>query len=188
MTDMSIDFPYRSALLQLARHAIAVAVNDDATASDEPPDPTLPFLRERRGVFVTLSQRSRLRGCIGRVEPDSPLRVMIPDVARSAALADPRFPAVQAHELASIVIEISVLSTPELATPEEIEVGRHGLIVSARGRRGLLLPQVATHYAWSREQFLDEVCLKAGLTADAWRDNGTRLQSFTAEIFSEDSI
>ncbi len=113
---------------------------------------------------------------------------MIPDVARSAALADPRFPGVQAHELASIVIEISVLSTPELATPEEIEVGRHGLIVSARGRRGLLLPQVATHYAWSREQFLDEVCLKAGLTADAWRDNGTRLQSFTAEIFSEDSI
>jgi AmmeMemoRadiSam system protein A len=136
---------------------------------------------------VTLTVRARLRGCIGRVEPDQPLRSMIPAVACSAAFADPRFPPVGAGELTALVIEISLLSVPALlADPGDVVVGRHGLVIASHGRRGLLLPQVATEYAWSREEFLDQVCAKAGLPPGTWREPGVRIHSFTAEVFSEE--
>lgn len=174
----------RVALLRLARHAIATSLGATYDLSF---DATLPILAERRGAFVSLHQHTRLRGCIGRVEPDDALRALIPDVARSAALADPRFPAVRPDELASLVIEISLLSVPVvIREAAEVEVGQHGLLISARGRRGLLLPQVATQYGWTREEFLVEVCAKAGLPPDAWRADGVRLQTFTADVFSEE--
>lgn len=181
---MTTDSPSRIALLRLARHAIATSVGDAYTA---PVDATLPILDQRRGAFVTLHQRARLRGCIGRVEPNDALRALIPDVARSAALADPRFSAVTRDELASLVIEISLLSVPaSIRDASDVEVGRHGLMIVARGRRGLLLPQVAMQYAWTPEEFLAEVCAKAGLPPDAWRVEGVRLQTFTADVFSEE--
>jgi AmmeMemoRadiSam system protein A len=180
----TIDARSRIALLRLARHAIATAVGG---TYDLAVDTTLPILAERRGVFVSLHRHARLRGCIGRVEPDDVLRALIPDVARSAAVADPRFPAVRPDELASLVVEISLLSVPApVGAADEIEVGRHGLFVTARGRRGLLLPQVATQYGWTREEFLREVCVKAGLAPDAWRVEGVRLETFTADVFSEE--
>lgn len=180
----STDSRSRTALLRLARHAIVTSLGGAYTV---PFDTTLPILDLRRGAFVSLHQRERLRGCIGRVEPDDALRALIPDVARSAALSDPRFPAVRPDELSSLVIEISLLSVPvSIRATSEVEVGRHGLLIVARGRRGLLLPQVATQYGWTREEFLAEVCVKAGLPPDAWRADGVRLQTFSADVFSEE--
>ena len=182
----------RRALLALARDAIVVEsasreASRDAPASALAPGPSaLALLDQRCGAFVTLTLCARLRGCIGRVEPDQPLRSMIPDVARLAAFADPRFPPVGAGELTALVIEISLLSTPvAVVDPGEVVVGRHGLAIASRGRRGLLLPQVAVKHNFDREQFLNETCGKAGLEAGSWREPGTELASFTADVFAE---
>lgn len=179
---MSLTPAERDALLRLVRASVASALG----VSPAPEVHDAPVLAQHRGAFVTLTVRRRLRGCIGRVEPDAPLRAMLPDVARLAALADPRFPPVAAIELAVIRFEISLLTVPEpLPAPGEVEVGRHGLIIAMRGRRGLLLPQVAVEYGWSAEEFLDETCRKAGLPAQAWRDPSARLLAFEAEVFGE---
>ncbi len=183
---MTIDFASRRALLALARQTITEAVG----ASLQPPqsgDDELPVLDQRRGAFVTLTRAKRLRGCIGRIEPDSPLRTLIPSVARSAALEDPRFGAVTRHELPELTIEISLLGTPEaLSNWERLEIGVHGLFVRAGWQRGLLLPQVAVQFGWTPEEFLREVCSKAGLEPDAWQDSTTVVQTFRADVFSEE--
>jgi AmmeMemoRadiSam system protein A len=106
------------------------------------------------------------------------------ECARAAALDDPRFDPVTPAELSSLHIEISILSPLVDIAPQQVEVGRHGLLVSRGGRRGLLLPQVAEEWNWNREQFLQETCLKAGLPADAWQ-HGARIQAFTAQILRE---
>ena len=181
------DVASRSALLALARHSISVAVgvahNPSANEAGK-----LPIFDQRRGAFVTLMRARRLRGCVGRIEPDGPLRTLIPSVARSAALEDPRFGALQSHELEDLNIEISLLSVPQRVSDwETVEVGVHGLIVRSGWQRGLLLPQVATQWGWDRERFLDEVCVKAGLATGTWREPATVVQSFTAEVFAEGS-
>lgn len=168
-------------LLRLARQAIEAAVLNTEVAAF---DCAEGALTERPGAFVTLHKSGRLRGCIGNIESPRPLFQTVCECARSAALRDPRFDPVTADELPQLHLEISVLSPLEEARPGEIEVGRHGLLVSRGYQRGLLLPQVATKYRWDREKFLDEACLKAGLPADAWR-HGARIQVFTAQIFAE---
>jgi len=70
-------------------------------------------------------------------------------------------------------------------TLEAIEAGKHGLVVSQGRQRGVLLPQVATQFNWSAQRFLEETCVKAGMDREAWKDSATRVQSFTAEVFSE---
>jgi AmmeMemoRadiSam system protein A len=137
------------------------------------------------GAFVTLHRRGRLRGCIGRIEPIEPLADVVAHCAAAAAEEDPRFSPLQADELVELEIEISVLSPLEAATPEEVEPGRHGLVVSKGLRRGVLLPQVAVQYMWTRERFLEETCHKGGLETDAWTHPETRIEIFTAEVFSE---
>jgi uncharacterized protein (TIGR00296 family) len=102
----------------------------------------------------------------------------------AAALHDPRFSPVSAKELSALRLEISVLSPLEDIAPEQVEVGRHGLLVSRGGQRGLLLPQVAVEWEWDGEHFLAETCLKAGLPPDAWQ-HGARIQAFTAQVFKE---
>lgn len=179
---MTTDVASRRALLRLARGAIIDRVGGSRSAVDT----SLPILDERRGVFVTLTLHERLRGCLGRVEADAPLRELIPDMARAAATSDPRFAPVAPSDVDLLVIEVSLLSAPESIDPRHVDVGRHGLIVSTRGRRGLLLPQVPLQFGWSREEFLDEVCVKAGLPPDAWRNESARLLAFTAEVFSEE--
>jgi uncharacterized protein (TIGR00296 family) len=91
---------------------------------------------------------------------------------------------VTADELPSLRVEISVLSPLEEVPPHQIQVGKHGLLVSRGFQRGLLLPQVAVEHKWDRDKFLEEACLKAGLPRDGWRQGGT-LQVFTARVFSE---
>jgi AmmeMemoRadiSam system protein A len=174
----------RRELLGLARRAL------EAYFRGEPP-PRLASDRaesfgEPRALFVTLRRRGELRGCIGTLSPEGDLSRTVPRFALRAAFEDPRFPPLSKDELADCDIEISVLTPPApLADPASVEVGRDGLIIEARGRSGLLLPQVATEWGFDRERFLAEVSRKAGLPAGAWREPGARLWVFQAEVFGE---
>ncbi len=135
---------------------------------------------------MTLRRRGNLRGCIGTLSPEGDLTRMVPRFALRAAFEDPRFPPLSSEELPECEIEISVLTPPApVEDPDEIEVGRDGLIIDAEGESGLLLPQVATEWGFDRERFLAEVCRKAGLSPAAWRAPGARLWTFQAEVFAE---
>ncbi|MGD1049001.1 MAG: AmmeMemoRadiSam system protein A, partial [Candidatus Krumholzibacteriaceae bacterium] len=115
-----------------------------------------------------------------------PLATTIEEMAKAAAVDDYRFNPVQASEVPSLEIEISVLSPiTEVTDPSTIVVGKHGLIMTRGSKRGLLLPQVPLQWGWDRETFLAQTCLKAGLPEDAWKQKGTTIESFTAEVFSE---
>ena len=171
----------QESLLRLARQAIEASVLGAEPAEFECAGGPLA---EKAGAFVSLHKAGRLRGCMGNFEPAAPLFRVVRDCARSAALRDPRFRPVTPAELPLLHLEISVLSPLEEVRPEQVEVGRHGLLVSRGFQRGLLLPQVATRLNWSREKFLEETCLKAGLSADAWT-RGARIQLFTAQVFAE---
>jgi len=119
------------------------------------------------------------------VEPEEPLGDSVVRSAASAALQDSRFPAVRPDELSDLQIEISLLSPPLPIRFEEIEIGRHGLLISRGRQRGLLLPQVAVEHRLSAEQFLAETCRKAQLPPDAWREADTSIYAFACEIFSD---
>lgn len=125
-----------------------------------------------------------MRGCIGYIEPQKPLYRTVCECALAAALHDPRFDPVSPSELPSIKLEVSVLSPLEDISPEQVEVGRHGLLVSRGFQRGLLLPQVAVEWKWDARKFLEETCTKAGLPTDAWC-HGARVQGFAAQVFGE---
>ncbi|WP_135609520.1 TIGR00296 family protein [Methanococcoides sp. AM1] len=145
---------------------------------------------ELRGVFVTLTIEGELRGCIGHPYPDSPLNDAIIDSAISAATRDPRFPAVNISEMDDIVVEVTVLTQPELIDvppqklPEVIEIGRHGLIAKDGPYQGLLLPQVAPENDFDAIDFLSHTCLKAGLSHDAWLTSA-QMYWFEGQIFKE---
>jgi hypothetical protein len=174
----------RQALMDMAQAAVRAAAQGGSYA---PPEPTSPKLRENGAAFVTLKVHGELRGCIGHVVATDPLYECVAEVARAAAIEDPRFDPVGPGELDQLTFEISVLTPPEVVTdPTTIQVGRDGLIMSRGGRRGLLLPQVPGEQGWSREQFLDGTCRKAGLPAGCWSDPGTRIESFRAIVWGED--
>jgi len=144
-----------------------------------------PELKKNMGVFVTLKKHGQLRGCIGLIRGIKPLYLGVQEMAISAATRDPRFPPVKYDELKDIEIEISVL-TPfqRVKKPEEIKIGRDGLYIVKGFYSGLLLPQVPVEWGWDRETFLRQVCYKAGLPGDAWRD--AELYKFQALVFSEE--
>jgi AmmeMemoRadiSam system protein A len=172
----------RRDLLRRARAAIAGWLK----MPDQDGAPAPSVSARRAGAFVTLRQGRQLRGCIGYLEADLPLADVVERCAVSAATADPRFPPLGRGELAAVEIEISVLGAFEPVTDvRDVEVGRHGLLMELGGRRGLLLPQVATEWGWDRETFLEHTCLKAGLPRDAWA-KGARVWRFEAEVFSEE--
>lgn len=175
----------RRALLGLARRSIEVYLAEHrrlrrgADFDSIAPEP--------RGAFVTLSTLSGdLRGCIGTILPAGPLDATVARMAVAAAVEDPRFPPVTLDELSGLGVEISALTVPAPADLERIEVGRHGLIVTRGPRKGLLLPQVAPEWGWDRVQFLGQTCRKAGLPAEAWRESGTLVEWFEAEVWAED--
>ncbi|MFY9717309.1 MAG: TIGR00296 family protein [Thermoplasmata archaeon] len=180
------------AAVRLARRSIVTATGGGRSGAPGAALP--PGFEEPRGVFVTIRRHpsGTLRGCIGYPLPRYPLATAIDRAARSAAVDDPRFPPVRASELAALTVEVSVLTVPvplTYATPEEairqVEVGRDGLIVEARGTSGLLVPQVAPEQGWDAEQLLDGTCEKADLPPRAWRSPGVRLFRFEAEVFGE---
>jgi len=148
-------------------------------------------LMREEGAFVTIHKKGYLRGCIGNIIGKKPLYVTIRDMAISSATQDPRFPPVKPEELDDIDIEISVLSQPKVIRDvDEIKLGTHGVIVSQGLRHyGVFLPQVADDTGWTKEEFLSQLCAqKAHLPADAWKDPKTKIETFTAEVFSEKNI
>jgi AmmeMemoRadiSam system protein A len=170
----------RSQLLSLAHEAILSALEQ----RDLPLNPPTTHLAELRGVFTSLYLRGVLRGCVGYVFPTTPLYRAVAETARATAFEDTRFDPVKLDEEPSLQIELSVLTPPRPILADAIEVGRHGLLISASGLRGLLLPQVPVERGWNRITFLEQTCRKAGLPPDAWQ-KGANIEAFTAEVFGE---
>ena len=170
----------RILLLQLAHDSIVSALEDRQISSDPP----TPHLAEARGAFTSLYLDGALRGCVGYVLPVSSVYRAVIDTARAAAFEDTRFYPVTIDEARQLQIELSVLSPPKPISADEVEVGRHGLLISLGGNRGLLLPQVPTERNWDRITFLEQTCRKAGLAPDAWKQ-GALIEAFTAQVFGE---
>jgi AmmeMemoRadiSam system protein A len=170
----------RAQLLRLAHDSI-FSVLRGVDVSFESPS---AHLAEHRRVFTSLYLQGELRGCVGYVLPNSPLYRAVAETARAAAFSDNRFAPVSREEASLLEIELSILSPPQTIRAEEIAVGRHGLLVSCQGQRGLLLPQVPIEHEWDRVTFLQQTCRKAGLPVDAWQ-KGATIEAFTAEVFGE---
>ena len=164
------------------------------------PDQIKEKFGNKYGAFVTLNEYNvignPLRGCIGYIEPTYPLYDVIHKVSISSAIEDPRFPSVSIEEMDNIVIELSILTPPkliEINDPKEylhkIVIGRDGLIAERGVRRGLLLPQVPIDHDrnWDVETFLSHTCSKAWLDSNAWREKSTKIYSFQAILFEEES-
>jgi AmmeMemoRadiSam system protein A len=170
----------RSILLKVAHESI-LSKFDLREISLEPPS---PHLAEPRGVFTTIYLQGALHGCVGFVLPVASLYRNVAETARSAAFEDTRFTPITREEAPNLEVSLSILSPLTQIAPEKIEIGRHGLLISKAGRRGLLLPQVPVEHGWDRITFLEQTCRKAGLPSDAWQ-NGASIEAFTAEIFSD---
>jgi uncharacterized protein len=152
---------------------------------------------KRYGVFVTLNyidsrKQEHLRGCIGFPIAQKSLYRSIIDASIAAATQDPRFPPVDKKELAEIVFEVSILTPPEeikVQNPKEylnaIKIGRDGLILTWRYGSGLLLPQVPVESKWDIEEYLANLCYKAGAPPDIWLMSDSKLYSFQANIYKE---
>ncbi len=175
----------KTILLKAARDSIK-------SVFDESEIPSLdlakyPSLKTRSGAFVTLTIDTSLRGCIGYIFADMSLYETVCEAAVQAAFRDPRFLPVSREELEEFDIEISVLSpSREIDSYDEIEIGKHGLILNHLGRRGLLLPQVAPENNFNRERFLCSICEKAGFEPYLWQKQKLSIEVFTAVIFSEE--
>ena len=179
-------------LVKLARDTITEYLKNGEVLKH--PENLPETLKERAGVFVTLHTYpdGDLRGCIGYPEPIMPLLDATTKASISAATGDPRFSSVKSEELDNIIIEVTILTPPELIRvekpamyPEMIEIGRDGLIVEKGMNRGLLLPQVPIEQGWNKEEFLSGTCMKAGLMPDSWLEEITKIYKFEGKIYSE---
>lgn len=170
----------RTLLLEVAHESIISALENREISLDAP----TTHLAEPRGAFTSLYLHGELRGCVGYVLPVSSVYRAVIDTARAAAFEDARFRPVTIEEAPQLEIELSILSAPRPIRPEEVQVGRHGILISLAGHRGLLLPQVPIERDWDRATFLEQTCRKAGLPPDAWQ-GGALIEAFTAEVFGE---
>ncbi len=181
-TAFSLTDQEKAELLAVARKSVESMVREKQPYAPEAP--ASETLNREYGAFVTITEAGSLRGCIGYTSPVEPLYVTVRDTAVLAALRDPRFPAVTAAELPHLAYEISVLSPlRRVASPEEIEVGRDGLLMKNGRHEGLLLPQVPGEQHWDRQRFLEGTCAKAGLGLNCWKDENTDIFRFTAVVF-----
>lgn len=176
--------------IKIARKTIEHHLNKKKDPKFEVPKHFL----EKSGIFVTLNRYPdhTLRGCIGYPEPHMPLIDALIDAAKSASTRDPRFPPVNEKELDRIIIEVSILTPPKLINAKkpsdylkQLKIGRDGLIIEKGLARGLLLPQVPVEWKWDEREFLSQTCMKAGLLADCWLHEETKIYKFSAEIFTE---
>jgi hypothetical protein len=185
--DLGLSKQERAELHSIARKAIEARLAPGASASragTRTLETASQKLKEPRGAFVTLYKNGELRGCIGQITARMPLAEAVSAMAEQAAFGDPRFPPVRSDELGDIKIEISVL-TPlqKIDSTDQIEIGKHGIVIARNGSMGLLLPQVATEYKWDRTEFLEHCCLKAGLSRDSWKSKETVIYIFSADVF-----
>ena len=188
-SDSALDAPVneeqQKVLLKLARESIETYLKTGKKKRFETNDKRMKI---KQGAFVTLRKRGMLKGCIGHIIPVEPLCDTVRNMAIAAATEDPRFSPVSLNEMKDMSIEISVLSIPHrIESADEIELGKHGVIVRRGMRQGVFLPQVATETGWDKEAFLEHLCWsKAGLPKDAWKDEDTELYIFTAQLFEEE--
>jgi AmmeMemoRadiSam system protein A len=171
----------KASLLDLARSSVDARVRRGQAIVPEPIE-----LPDAAGVFVTIKRRGMLRGCLGTLENRLGLASEIVRCAADSATEDSRFQPVTPEELPELAFDISVLGPlePIDARPDAFTIGEHGLVVEEGYRKGLLLPQVATEWGWTPEQFLRQTCVKAGLSPDAWQ-HGASLYRFRAEVFGD---
>ncbi|MBI4665491.1 MAG: AmmeMemoRadiSam system protein A [Nitrospinae bacterium] len=186
MTPTQLGEKEKIILLKAARESI---VKGFRGAGTEPVANNLaPSLKEARGAFVTLTIKCSLRGCVGYIEPVAPLYQTVAQAAQAAAFEDTRFFPLTEGELSEVEIEISALTPARhVSSWREIELGRHGIIMSKYGRRALFLPQVAPENGWDLATTLSHLSMKAGLNPDDWRE-GADFQVFEAEVFNEKEI
>jgi len=175
--------------VSFARDVIENHVKNKSTSSIDLNE----VFNDKHGAFVTIHTYPDhdLRGCIGIPLPVMPLKEAITEGAKSAT-RDPRFLPLSENELGNIIIEVTILTKPELIKVNdpkeylsEIEIGRDGLIVEQSYFKGLLLPQVPVEQRWDKEEFLSHTCLKAGLMPDAWFDEKTKISKFSGQVFTE---
>ncbi len=170
-------------LLDIARSTIESYVSNSSTTVTPREERRLNY---KNGCFVTIKQNGHLRGCIGNFQSELPLFKGVAEMAMAAASNDPRFHPLQIHDLDSIDIQISVLSPLVIIDNiDEIKVGTHGIYLEKSHHRGVLLPQVAQENNWDTITFLDQTCIKAGLTPTAWQDSDAEIYIFSAQIFAE---
>jgi MEMO1 family protein len=170
-------------LLTIARETVETYIKNKSV-------PDFPIVNEKlkrpAGAFVTLEEDGRLRGCIGQIIATStPLWQVVRNMAIEAATEDPRFEPLKPKELPDIKYEVSILSQPKsINNWQQVELGKHGVIIKKGSRSGVFLPQVATETGWTKEEFLSHLCSeKAGLPSDSYKnDPGVEIFVFTAEV------
>jgi hypothetical protein len=179
----------REHLLALARRSLAYYLEHGKTPDPDTLDhPVTPGMKQVMGAFVTLHKRGRLRGCIGEIVPRRALYLAVIDHAVNAGVHDPRFPPVTPDELPLLEFEISALTPPvPVNSPDQIQLGRHGIVLSKNGRNAVFLPQVAPEQGWDLDETLTHLSLKARLPADAWKRDAV-FQVFEAIVFSEETV
>jgi len=184
---MNISIDEKRAMLKIARSSIESIFDNSKNIDVDLAK--FPILNSRKGAFVTLTKNQNLRGCIGYIISNLPLFETIKDAAKQAAIGDSRFPKLTKSEINQIAIEVSILSEPfPMKSYNDIIVGTHGLILSERGRRGLLLPQVPIEHNMNKEEYLSALCQKAGFYSDFWKEKTLDIEMFTANVFSEDEV
>jgi AmmeMemoRadiSam system protein A len=170
----------RTLLLRLAHDSVISALEK----REIPLEPPTAHLAEPRGVFASLYLRGELRGCVGYVLPKESVYRAVAETARAAAFEDTRFFPVTLPEAQALEIQLSILSPPQSISPDAVEIGRHGLLITLGSNRGLLLPQVPVEHHWDRVTFVEQTSRKAGLPLDAWK-SGAKIEAFTAEVFGD---
>ncbi len=179
---MFLDDDMGHKLLNVARNAI------DACLSNSDPLPETvdsPELNQTAGCFVTIYKDNQLRGCIGNFVSQQPLYLEVAQMAVAAATADPRFHAMDQSDIGNYSLDVSVLSPlNKIEDITQIEVGVHGIYLEKDSSRGVLLPQVASEQGWDQQTFLEQTCVKAGLTTDAWKSSRTTIYIFTTQVIS----
>lgn len=174
----------QTALLEAARGALRAHFEGSPRPTERVGS---AILEEPFATFVTLRQAStgELRGCRGEIRARQPLIDSVREMAVASAVGDPRFEPLRRSEIDDLTIDISVLSPMWPIRPEDVEVGRHGLMIVRGHRSGLLLPSVPAAFGWGRERFLEGLCSKAGLVAAAWRDEDVELLAFETATWGE---
>ena len=186
MTEGELPPAAEKKLLELARASVDAALNGRPMPEGPVDDPEL---QAHCGAFVTIKIRGELRGCLGQFEADIPIYQLVRQMARASATQDPRFfhMPLRPEDLPRLRLEISVLSPMRrLENPLDLELGKHGIYIKRGVRSGTFLPQVATEYHMSKEEFLSSCCAhKAGLPSDAWKDPETEVYVYSAQVFHE---
>jgi len=183
MNNLELNSSQKQILLKIARETIENTVLGSPPGQYSIDD---PVLNTECGAFVTIHNGGNLRGCIGNITANTPLWQTVRNMAVEASTRDPRFPPITSRELDDIDIEVSALSPlRQIKDIDEVEIGRHGILIRKGLNQGLLLPQVATENGFDRISFLEHTCMKAGLPRNCYRDRDCQIFIFSATVFGE---